>query len=262
MLMASILKLKSGAWRAQIRRKGQYASSTFHAHADAERCARDIERRVDLSQTIGAAKGPHSTILAEAIALHIADMCEVGRAPRRSKAYRLDKLKSSLGRIKLAALDREGLIAYARRRAAQRAGPATISMELGYIRTVLVHASAVHGVAISPDPVDLARVALKRLGLVGEGQERCRRPSPDEFNRILTQLESKRRQMIPIARIVRFAVATGLRQDEICRIVWNDVDEARRILIIRNRKHHRDTQVNTQTIALVSDAGWDPLELF
>jgi len=188
-------------------------------------------------------------------------MCEVSRAPRRSKAYCLDKLKASPGRIKIAALDREGLIAYAKRRAGQGAGPATISMVMGYIRTVLVHASAVHGVAISPDPVDLARVALKRLDLVGKGQERCRRPSPDELNRILTHLESKPRQMIPVARIVRFAVATGLHQDEICRIIWNDIDETRRTLTIRNRKHPRDTQVNTQTIALVSDAGWDPLDL-
>ena len=84
--MASIFKLKSGAWRAQIRRKGQYASSTFRARADAERWARDIERRLDLGQTMSAATGPHPTTLAEAIKLHIDDMCEVGRAPRRSKA--------------------------------------------------------------------------------------------------------------------------------------------------------------------------------
>ena len=260
-VMATINKLKSGSWRAQVRRKGQYASSTFRAQADAQRWARDIERRVDLGQTIGAAVGPNPTTLAEAIELHIADMCEVGRAPRRSKAYCLDKLKSSLGRVKLNAMTRECLISYARRRAANSAGPATISMELGYIRTVLVHASAVHGIAISPEPVDLARVALKRLGLVGKGQERCRRPSPDELDRILTHLENKLRQTIPVARIVRFAVATGLRQDEICRIVWNDVDEVRRILTVRNRKHPRDTHANTQTIALVSDTGWDPLDL-
>jgi len=61
--MATITRIKSGAWRAQIRRKGQYASSTFRAQADAERWARDIERRVDLGQTISAATGPHPTTL-------------------------------------------------------------------------------------------------------------------------------------------------------------------------------------------------------
>ena len=134
-------------------------------------------------------------------------------------------------------------------------------MELGYVRTVLIHASAVHGLAVSADPVDLARVALKRLGLIGKGRERGRRPAPDELDRLLAHFESKPRQTIPVARIVRFAIATGLRQDEICRIVWKDVDEAKRTLTIRNRKHPRDQQANTQTIALVTDAGWDPLEL-
>jgi integrase len=260
--MASILKLTSGVWRAQIRRKGQYASSTFRVRADAERWARDIERRVDLGQSVAAASGPHPATLAEAIKLHITDMCEVGRAPRRSKAYCLDKLTASVGQIKLNALTRENLIAYAKRRSAAGAGPVTIGMELGYIRTVMIHASAVHGLAVSTDPIDMARVALKRLGLIGKGHERSRRPSPDELDRILQYLDDRPRQAIPVARIVRFAIATGLRQDEICRIVWNDINESQRTLTIRNRKHPRDQDANTQTIALVTDTGWDPLALF
>ena len=46
---------------------------------------------------------------------------------------------------------------------------------------IITHAAAVHGLDISPEPVDLARVALKRLGLIGKGTERDRRPSTDEF---------------------------------------------------------------------------------
>ena len=83
--MASILKLKSGAWRAQIRRSSQYASSTFRVRADAERWARDIERKVDLGQSIASATSPSPTTLADVIKVHITDMCEVGRAPRRRR---------------------------------------------------------------------------------------------------------------------------------------------------------------------------------
>ncbi|MDJ1007459.1 MAG: hypothetical protein QNJ13_06495 [Paracoccaceae bacterium] len=43
------------------------------------------------------------------------------------------------------------------------------------IKRVITHAAAVHGLDISPEPVDLARVALKRLGLIGKGTERDRR---------------------------------------------------------------------------------------
>jgi len=35
------------------------------------------------------------------------------------------------------------------------------------------------------EPVDLARIALKRLGLVRRGQERNRRPTQDELDRLI-----------------------------------------------------------------------------
>jgi hypothetical protein len=35
------------------------------------------------------------------IDLHIEDMCEVGKAPRRSKAFTLEALRQKLGRVKL-----------------------------------------------------------------------------------------------------------------------------------------------------------------
>jgi len=45
--MASITKLPSGAYRAQIRRKGRYASETFLRRDDAQKWARQAETLVD-----------------------------------------------------------------------------------------------------------------------------------------------------------------------------------------------------------------------
>ncbi|MGB3691065.1 MAG: hypothetical protein WBA02_17390 [Jannaschia helgolandensis] len=52
----------------------------------------------------------------------------------------------------------------------------TLGIDIGVIKMIITHAAAVHGLDISPEPVDLARVALKRLGLIGKGTERDRRP--------------------------------------------------------------------------------------
>lgn len=52
------------------------------------------------------------------------------------------------------------------------------------IKSIIAHAAAVHGLDISPEPVDLPRVALKRLGLIGKGTERDRRPTTDELDRL------------------------------------------------------------------------------
>jgi len=93
----------------------------------------------------------------------------------------------------------------------------TVGIDLGYIKTILSHAAAVHGVVVPTEPIDLARIALGRLGLVGKGDERDRRPTQDELDRIISALEANIKQQIPVGRIIRFAVATAMRQDEICK---------------------------------------------
>jgi len=54
----------------------------------------------------------------------------------------------------------------------QGAGPVTLGIDIGVIKMIITHAAAVHGLDISPESVDLARVALKRLGLIGKAARR------------------------------------------------------------------------------------------
>ncbi|WP_198022751.1 MULTISPECIES: hypothetical protein [unclassified Methylosinus] len=86
------------------------------------------------------------------------------------------------------------------------------------------HAAAVHGIQLSTEPTDLARIALNRLGLVGKGNERDRRPTQDEIDRIIARSDLTPQLTIPLGRIVRFAIATAMRLDEICRVAWEDFD--------------------------------------
>jgi hypothetical protein len=53
---------------------------------------------------------------------------------------------------------------------------------------VLTHAAAVHGLPVSIEPVELARVALKRLGLIRKSNERDRRPTDEELMSMLVVL--------------------------------------------------------------------------
>ena len=50
--MATIVKLSSGNYRVQVRRKGQYASKTFRRKADAYAWALEAERRSDQGRAI------------------------------------------------------------------------------------------------------------------------------------------------------------------------------------------------------------------
>ena len=68
-------------------------------------------------------------------------------------------LKSDLGRVRLKDFTRERLIEYGKRRARDGAGPVTLSIDLDYIRTVVVHAAATRPRAA--DYRDLGRSGIR-----------------------------------------------------------------------------------------------------
>ncbi|MFG5383558.1 hypothetical protein [Yoonia sp. R2-816] len=88
-----------------------------------------------------------------------------------------------------------------------------------------------HGLDISSEPVDLARIALKRLGLIDKGTERDRRSTRKELNHLFRCFDDNDRLTLPMTRIVQFAVATAMRLDEICRVEWRDLDIERQMLL-------------------------------
>jgi integrase len=151
-------------------------------------------------------------------------------------------LQREPGAIKITALDRKRLIQFGRARSESGAGPVTLGIDIGAVGLVLSHAATVHGLSVSTEQVALARIALKRLGLIGKGVERDRRPTESEVESPIALFEANERQIIPIGPIIRFAIATAIRLDEICRIDWADVNERTRMFLIRDRKDPRNKQ--------------------
>ena len=92
---------------------------------------------------------------------------------------------------------------------------------------------------------------------MGKGAERDRRPTQDELDRLIAAFEENDRQRIPLGRLVRFAVATAMRQDEICRVTWSDFDEHNKMLLVRDRKDPRRKYGNNQRIPLLNVSGYD-----
>lgn len=62
-----------------------------------------------------------------------------------------------------------------------------------------------------------------------------------------------------MGRIVKFAVATAMRQDEIFRVVWDDLNTRTKRLTILNRKDPRQKKGNDQRIPLLAVSGYDAL---
>jgi integrase len=54
--------------------------------------------------------------------------------------------------------------------------------------------------------------------------------------------------------LCRFALASGMRQDEICSLQIGDVDRQTRTVVIRDRKDPRNKEGNDQTVPLLPEA--------
>ncbi|WP_238368630.1 hypothetical protein [Mesobacterium pallidum] len=118
--------------------------------------------------------------------------------------------KRDCGKEKNGHPDRQPLIGDGQMRAKQGAGPAPLGIDIDVIKMIIPHAAAVHCRDISPEPVDLARVASKR-GLIGEGTERDRRPGTDALDRLIRCFDANGGLTTPMTWIVKFGAATASR---------------------------------------------------
>ena len=255
--MATITKLGSGSWRVQVRRKGRYVGETFLRHDHAREWATEVESQIDRGRAPTGRRARDAKTFGALIDLHIDDMKDVGKAPGRSKSATLEMLHRELGPLKTSELTRERLIRFGRDRAKRGAGPVTLGQDIGAIKLVVSHAAAVHGFEVSTEPVQLARIALRSLGLIGKGNERDRRPTEEELDAILGHFDANPRQLIPMSRIIKFAIATAMRQEEICRVTWSDLNVRTKMLTIRDRKDPREKKGNDQRIPLLAVSGFD-----
>ena len=255
--MAVIVKLKSGNWRVQVRYKGRYASGTFKLKERAEKWARQAQDDIDKGKSPSRGIRSGKTTFGYLIDLHLKDMAEVGTRVRRSKERVLARLKEDIGDTPIANMTKAELIAFGRRRAKEGAGPATLAIDFSFIGTVMTHASAVHDIELDAEQIRLARYALRRLGLIAKPKERDRRPTADELKRILHYFDTLPRVEIPMGRIVRFAIATAMRSEEIHKILWDDRDPEKKTVLIRDRKDPRNKDGNHQPIPLVAFTGFD-----
>lgn len=252
--VATIIKQR-GRWRAQIRRVGAKSiSKTFDTKAEAIAWARQIEAAMDA----GTHRPPAVVTVAEVIQAYRDLRDRSGRpiSDTANEHYQLRLIAAGLGDKRAESLTVGDLVKYAQDRRADGAGPYTINTDIGRLGTVLRHTSAVLGLAV-PDVVGAARPTLHHLGLIGGGGKRERRPTDDELDRIKDYARSQAHRSALFAAMpdmIDIAIQTALRRGELLRIRWGDVDAARRLVLVRDRKDPRRKAGNDQMVPLVGDA--------
>ena len=169
---------------------------------------------------------------------------EKARPLGKTKRQTLLAIKNSyLGEVVDSDISQQVLVDYALWRMSPEGGgikPQTAGNDLAHLGSVLSLARAAWEYEINPQAMPDARLVLKRLGYNMKSRERDRRPTLEELDKVLEhffEMLARRPTVIHMPKVVAFAIFSTRRMDEIARILWEDLDEHRQAVKVRDMKN-------------------------
>jgi integrase len=174
----------------------------------------------------------------------------------KTKTATLKMLTNQLGNVYLRKLNNVVLREFVEKRKAAGAGGVTISADLSYLSSVLKWARHFKRLDVHAELAVDARKSLAAAKIATRSQEREREPTAEELSALYKCWAANERQRIPMQQICEFALATAMRQEEICNLDFADLNIERRSIVVRDRKDPQRKQGNHQTVPLLPDA-WE-----
>lgn len=244
--MASIIKVGK-RWRAQVRRKGYPdRTETFSTKALAEAWARGVEGDVESLRAGVMPVGKAHTVgkLIERYEEEIGGAKPFGR----NKADVLKKLKEHLKDVQVAALTPARIVTYITED--RKVKNVTAAIDLTYLKSVLKVGRALWQMPIHPSVVDDAREMLGHMGHLERGEERDRRPTQDEIDRLKGWFAEHSESLTP--DLIDFILNSGFRPpSEITGLRWDKLNKVDKTITILDRKDPKRKVGNNQVVPLL-----------
>lgn len=156
----------------------------------------------------------------------------------KTKTQVLNSIKASdLGAMRCTEIGSPQIIEFAQSLKVQ---PQTVGNYLAHLASIFAVARPVWGYPLDKQAMDDARVVAHRMGIVSRSNKRDRRPTLEELGKLLehfTAIKKKTPQSNPMPQIILFAIFSTRRQEEITRITWADLNEAKSEVIVRDMKN-------------------------
>lgn len=229
--MPTIRKRGDYQWEAQVRRKGfPPQSKTFNTRADAELWAATVESEMGRGVFIDRSEAERNT-LGEIIERFVTEFAPHHYKPRQDgkEAWRFQcqHLSKALGKYSLAAVDQK-LVAQYRDQRLSTVASSTARKELFMLSKILKFAETECAIALPRgNPVEKVRIPA-------DSKSRDRRLDEDEWRRL--ELECRKSRNIYLWPAVQLAVETGMRQNELLTLTWQNIDLKRRIAFLWDTK--------------------------
>lgn len=255
----------SVSYTAQIRlfRDGAQVyqeSQTFARKQAAQAWVRRREAELDQPGAIERANRKGVTVQ-DMIKQYLDEMEKV-RPLGKTKAATLNAIAASeFGQTVDSDINSQRLVDFALWRMSKEGGavqPQTAGNDLAHLGAVLSIARPAWGYEVDIHAMTDARKVLRKLGYNMKSRERDRRPTLGELDKLLehfTGILQRRPSSINMLKVTGFALFSTRRQDEICRILWADVDEIGQRVLVRDMKNPGQ-KIGNDVWCQIPDEAW------
>jgi integrase len=154
-------------------------------------------------------------------------------------------------------LKQSDIIEHCKNRNATGTSPATIYHDIAYLKSVLRAAKPVFNIDINEAIVSETIPMLVKMKLIGRSKRRSRRPSDTELIALEKQLNETEKHpscKIPYVDMLNFSILSCMRIGEVCNLRWEDLDENKRAILVRERKDPLKKEDNHMMVALLGKA--------
>lgn len=215
--MATIRKRGELQWQAIVKRKGYpLVSKTWNTRKEAEAWARQIESEIDRGVYVSRSEAERTT-LHDLIERYRVEVLPVLRGHGHGPA--LSALDAALGKYALAALSPKLIAAHRDRRLKTVSGD-TVRREINVLSRLIDMACKEWGLPLHTNP-------CKLISRPAPARARDRRLQHGELERLLAACGPH------MQALIRFAIETAARLGELLSLQWPDIDQARRVMILR-----------------------------
>jgi integrase len=222
--MATFTSRGKNQWRVRIRRRGHpVQTKTFETKADAEAWARQIENEMDRGIFVSRAEAEKTT-LKEALDRYIEEYIPRLKECQRETNRASNLQKRDISCKIMASIRSKDIADFRKEREAEGVKGNTIRLDFALISHLFNYARSEWGMECLQNPVELA-VKPK----VDKGRER--RLEKEEEKKLL------KFSALNFKNVIRFALATAMRREEIASLKWKNVNIEERYLLLPDTKN-------------------------
>jgi integrase len=230
-------KRKNGsqAYRAQIvRKQGRKIVYRETQTFDRKQAAKAwLDRRETELREPGVVLTREDPPLRDVIDRYLKESAKIGRTKKQVLETIRDKY--DLAEVKCSRIRSEDVVVFAQ---SLPVTPQTRQNYLSHLGAVFTVARPAWGYPLDRNLMKDVFIVTKKLGITRKSDQRDRRPTLDELDKIMEHfghIRLKRPSSVPMQKVTVFAIFSTRRQEEITRITWTDYDKTR--VLVRDMKH-------------------------